>query len=293
MIERGCSREVWLAGGETIALRLGSATRRIFVRASGTGTRAMLFLHGFPTSSWDWSRIEPALAAGRRLFFFDFLGFGASEKPRRHRYDLCEQADLAERVAQHFGIARAHVVAHDYGDSVAQELLARELRGTLGFALDGVTLLNGGLYPRLHRPVRLQRLLRSPLGPAIVYALDERRFTAALAAVFAAEHRPAPGEFRQHWESVVQNGGHRLGHRLIAYIDDRRRHERRWVEALEQTQAPLRFVWGMLDAISGAHVMEHLHRQFDGRAVLIELPDVGHYPQIEAPDRVVAAIGSP
>ena len=59
----------------------------------------------------------------------DFLGFGASEKPADHRYSLLEQADLVEaRVGAHRR-AETILVAHDYGVSVAQELLARAGRG--------------------------------------------------------------------------------------------------------------------------------------------------------------------
>jgi pimeloyl-ACP methyl ester carboxylesterase len=283
----------WVATGETVDVPLLRGERRIFVRSTGDGEQTILFLHGFPTSSWDWHKIEPLLTDRYRLVFFDFLGFGASEKPPNHRYDLLEQADLAEAVARHFQVRAARIVAHDYGTSVAQELLARHREGLLAFAPIDVTLLNGGIYPDLHRPVLVQKLLRSPFGPLASYAVSERTMSAALRAVFAPELAPTAAELAQHWQSISHNRGHRIGHRLIAYIDDRLAHQARWVTALETTDLPLRFVWGMRDPVSGAHVMARLHERFDGRAALVELEDVGHYPQLEAPRRVAAAIGSP
>ncbi|MFM9785841.1 alpha/beta hydrolase, partial [Streptomyces scabiei] len=77
---------------------------------------------------------------------------GASEKPREHAYTLVEQADLLERLWERDGVSETELVAHDYGVSVAQELLAREAEGSLGVRLLRVHLLNGGLYPDLHRP---------------------------------------------------------------------------------------------------------------------------------------------
>ena len=64
----------------------------------------LTLLHGFPTSSWDWAPVAPALAARYRLLALDFLGFGASAKPRRHRYRIAEQADLVEALWRHHGV---------------------------------------------------------------------------------------------------------------------------------------------------------------------------------------------
>src|SRR5579862_1657018 len=197
------SYDAWVGDGKIVTIETKTKPRRIFVRQSGIGDDAMLFLHGFPTSSWDWCKIEPLLGARYRLYFFDFLGFGASDKPRDHRYDLREQADIAEAVARYFRIERARLVAHDYGSSVAQELLARNADRALSFELLDVTLLNGGIYPDLHRPVRLQKLLRSPFGPLVARLANEKRLSAALSAVFSSDHQPTRDELAQHWQAIA------------------------------------------------------------------------------------------
>ncbi len=75
----------------------------------------------------------------------DLLGFGDSAKPRAHRYSLLEQADLQQALLGRLGIDEPlHVLAHDYGDSVAQELLARHHEGRLQLA--SCVFLNGGLF---------------------------------------------------------------------------------------------------------------------------------------------------
>lgn len=69
-------------------------------------------------------------AVGRATLTLDFLGFGLSDKPRDCAYSLIGQADIVERLVG--GEARpVIVVAHDMGTSVATELLARDLEGTL------------------------------------------------------------------------------------------------------------------------------------------------------------------
>jgi pimeloyl-ACP methyl ester carboxylesterase len=91
------------------------------------------------------------------------------------------------------------------------------------------------------------------------------------------------------WNSVANRDGHRIGYRLINYILDRRRHAERWTTALEQTDVPLRFVWGMLDPVSGGHVAPRIRERLP-HAHLVCLDRVGHWPSLEDPDAVVSSI---
>uniref|UniRef100_A0A8D2MD26 AB hydrolase-1 domain-containing protein n=1 Tax=Zonotrichia albicollis TaxID=44394 RepID=A0A8D2MD26_ZONAL len=88
----------------------------------------VVLLHGFPTSSYDWSKIWEGLTQRfHRVIALDFLGFGFSDKPRPHGYSIFEQATIVEGLLRHLGLRhqRINLVAHDYGDTVAQELLHR------------------------------------------------------------------------------------------------------------------------------------------------------------------------
>ena len=63
--------------------------------------RPLLLIHGFPTCSYDWSRIWPGLVeSGFNPIALDMLGFGLSDKPAQHRYDLMQQADLHVQLMQ-------------------------------------------------------------------------------------------------------------------------------------------------------------------------------------------------
>ncbi|HMG51998.1 MAG TPA: alpha/beta fold hydrolase, partial [Kofleriaceae bacterium] len=84
-------------------------------------------LHGFPTSSWDWRHVWDELARSYRVIALDYLGFGFSDKPSQGPYSVFAYADQAESVLARLGaVAHVHVLAHDLGDTVAQELLARD-----------------------------------------------------------------------------------------------------------------------------------------------------------------------
>jgi pimeloyl-ACP methyl ester carboxylesterase len=280
--------EQWWADGAQLSLELGGRERSVFLQRLGSGP-AMTLLHGFPSSSYDWAKIAPTLAERHELLLPDFLGFGASEKPVEHDYSLHEQADLVEALWQREGVTTTIVLAHDYAVSVTQELLARRADGKLGVELSAVHLLNGGLYPDLHRLQPTQELLLDPeQGPLIGELINEQLFVAGLAPTFA-EGFDASADSAAMWRSMHRDEGQRIGHLLIRYVSDRKRHERRWVAALEQTDVPLSFIWGMLDPVSGAHMAERIAERLPD-APLLELADVAHWPQLEAPDRVLAAM---
>jgi pimeloyl-ACP methyl ester carboxylesterase len=219
----------------------------------------------------------------------DFLGFGASEKPAEHDYSLREQADLVEAIWARERIEQTILVVHDYAVSVAQELLARREESALAVELESVCLLNGGVFPDLHRPQPTQTALLDPEhGPRIGELINEELFVAGLRPTFAEDY-DAAADSAEIWRSMSRDDGQRNSHLLIRYILDRRRDEQRWVGALEQTDVPLAFVWGMLDPVSGAHMAERIRERLPD-APLRALAEVAHWPQLEAPRRVLDAL---
>jgi pimeloyl-ACP methyl ester carboxylesterase len=277
--------ETWRAGGERTRGRRAPRDWQIFVRSGGDGAWCTL-LHGFPTSSFDWHRIWDSLCPGGRVLAFDFLGFGDSDKPSDHDYSIHEQADLTEAIWRLHGVQRTTLIVHDYGVSVAQELLARLGEARLAAEVTRVVFLNGGLYPELHRPQPAQLMLLDPVqGPQLGRLLTEDTFARGLARTFGPSHQPTRDELREQWLAVCRGDGHLIGHRLIRYIPDRRRHRDRWVSALETTAVPRHFLWGDLDPVSGGHMADRIAERMPD-ADLVRFPDVGHWPQLEAPDEV-------
>jgi pimeloyl-ACP methyl ester carboxylesterase len=280
--------EHWWSDGGRVRLSLGEAERCAFVRRMGEGP-AMTMLHGYPSSSHDWAKVAPPLAEHHSLLMPDFLGFGASDKPPDHDYSLHEQADLIEALWEQAGVGESVVVAHDYGVSVAQELLARRAEGTLAVELTQVHFMNGGLYPELHRPQPVQLALLDPeTGPKISAALTKELVVKGLEPTFGDDYDMS-SDGAAIWEANRRNDGQLISHRLIRYIIDRQQHGERWVTALETTDVPVAFIWGMLDPVSGAHMAVRIRDRLP-HAPLLTLDDVGHWPPLEAPERVAAAL---
>jgi pimeloyl-ACP methyl ester carboxylesterase len=281
--------EQWWHEGDQQELALNGSERHIFVRRFRHAGPHMTLLHGFPSSSHDWAKVAPALAGTYELLAPDFLGFGASDKPAEHAYSIPEQADLVQALWETEGIENTTVVAHDYAVSVAQELLARRAEQTLDTAIAALHLLNGGLYPDIHRPQPVQTALLDPQqGPQLSANLTGELFIAALKPTFAPDY-DAAHDSAEIWRSMKREDGYKLMYLLIRYMTDRRAHGDRWTGALERTDVPLNFIWGMLDPVSGAHMAERIKERLPN-APITEFADVGHWPALEAPDRVAAAI---
>ena len=125
----------------------------------------LVLLHGFPTCSYDWRELI-ALEPGRAILAFDFLGFGLSDKPRDHDFTLAWQADLTEELVRRHGGGPVHLVAHDMGTSVATELLARDIDGSLDMDLSAAVLFDGSIIIERASLTSAQSC-RSPLGPLL------------------------------------------------------------------------------------------------------------------------------
>lgn len=269
----GQGYEDWLAGGRRV--RLPQLGREVFCRVDGDGPLVTL-VHGFPTSSYDWTPLLPYLH-DRQVLSMDLLGFGDSDKPHGHRYDIVEQADLVEELWSVLGLSGGDLVVHDYGVSVGQELLARGLRpGRMGW-------LNGAVYPGLHRPIEVQELLRGKQGEALAASLRPEDLGPGLRQVCAKPLTDAL--VAELGEALARRDGLKNLHLLIRYIDDRSVHQQRWVHALETATVPYLFVWGVRDPVSGEHVLGRLQVRLPDAEYEV-LDDVGHYPQLESPERV-------
>lgn len=255
----------------------------------------LLAIHGFPSASWDWHPMWSELCARYRVIAADMIGYGWSAKPRDYDYSILDQASLHEGLLRELAIDRVHVLAHDYGDTVAQELLARHedrrARGEPGLAIDSICFLNGGLFPEAHRPRRVQRLLASPLGPLVARLTTKGAFARSMRAIFGPGTPPSDRLVDELWTLLRHADGHLVVPQLIGYMAERRRHRERWVGVLSRTRTPLAFVNGTADPVSGAHMVVRW-RELVPRAPVIELQGIGHYPQVEDPAGTLAAFRS-
>jgi len=279
----------WEAAGDYFSYR---GEKIFYIEGGQIDAPVLVLIHGFPTASWDWHKVWEPLCQNFRVLAFDMIGFGLSAKPAKYEYSIKDQADLLESLLQLKGVTHYHLLAHDYGVTVAQELLARAAETnstTTTRSIDSLVLLNGGLFPETHKPVLIQKLLISPLGGLVARLGSFARFKQNFDKICA--HALPDNELETFWELLLLENGKAIMPKLIRYMVERRRNRERWVGALQNTQTPIRLINGLEDPISGAHMLVRYRELIDDPDIH-ELPGVGHYPQVEAPEAVYKACQS-
>lgn len=247
---------------------------------------ALLLLHGFPTSSYDWYKIWPKLHKNYRLIAFDFLGFGYSDKPYPYNYSIEEQTDITEFILRHYNVTECYIMAHDYAVSVAQEMLARRIEDPSLPKIRKLIFLNGGLFPETHIARPIQKLLLGRWGKLANKFLGKESLKKNLNNVFGPNTKPSDIELEAFWNIINHKEGKRCFHLTIHYMNDRIKNRERWLSALQNTSTPLRLVNGPEDPVSGRHMVER-YKELIPNPDIVLLDEIGHYPNVESPQEIV------
>ena len=224
------------------------------------------------------------------------LGLGFSDKPPAHDYSLARHAAFHDALLKRLGLSAVHLLAHDLGVSVAQEMLARreqQAQQTPDLPrIASVTFLNGGLCPEAYRPRPIQRLLASPLGAWLGPRISRAAFERSLRPLFGPDSPPSQALLDDFWTLVTHGQGLRVTHQVGRFWRDRLVLRERLVGALLRSPLPLRLINGAADPNSGAHMVARF-LSLKPDADLVSLERTGHWPQIEAPARVAQALLHP
>jgi len=260
----------------------------VFYRLSRASDEVLLCLHGFPTSSFDYHKIHDALAERFSVLSFDMIGYGFSAKPASFEYTTFKQVDILQALLEHLKIRKVHILAHDYGNTITQELLARAEENRLGFSIKSICMLNGALFPETHRPILAQKILISPLGYVFGRLISDSKFKKSLASIFGERTQPTEDELNDFLAVFKFNDGRRIAHKLIRYMTERAKYRARWVGALQRTKIPFKFINGLADKVSGKHLVERFRVVVPHQTNIIELEGIGHFPHFETPETVLA-----
>ncbi len=260
---------------------------QIFYKKSGNG-EPLLLVHGFPTSSWDWEKTWDSLTEKYQVYTLDMIGYGFSSKPIDFKYTISAQVDLWEAFLEENNLSSFHILAHDFGDTVVQEMLARfKENPEYEFNIKSVCFLNGGMFPETNFPTITQKLLLTPLGSILKHFMGRNTLAKNFKKIFGKDTQPTDKEVDDFWEVVDYNSGKNVIPKLIKYLTERDTYKIRWREAIQHTDIPKRLIDGGCDPISGKHMAE-FYKEIVPNADVVVLEEIGHYPQVESPDEVLA-----
>lgn len=276
----------WLESGRHLDIE----GKRVFVYERGDGP-AILLLHGFPTSGYDWRGVIDGLGDSHRCVAFDFPGYGLSDKPAAYSYSLFQQADVVEGLAKALGIGEAHVVSHDVGTSVHTELLARGQEGRLPFRIVTSTFLNGSMLQEMATITPFQKLLASnetlPQAMAISANVGAD-YVEGLKGVMKRPECLTEDDIAVMNDLIAYQDGNRRLPALSLYMRERYIHRERWIGSLKGAD-PVQFLWADGDPVANVEMGRALAKEVS-QAKYTELAGLGHFLLMEDPQTVAKSV---
>jgi len=273
----------WKSKGNFIQVN----NNRLFVidtnNDSNTSQKSMVILHGYPTSSFDYYKVLPELSKNYRLILHDHLGFGFSDKPKDVNYSLVTQADIALELWRQLGLKKIYLFAHDYGTSVATEIIARYNANELDIEIEQLILTNGSIHIELSQLRTIQKLLKHKfLGKYVAKLTNFTIFRKNMKNIYFDSSKVTDFELKEMWELIELNGGRKVIHKLTQYINERYLYWDRWIGALKETRVQTKIIWAKNDPIAVPAIAKLLGKEIPNNT-LFWMENTGHFLMLENP----------
>jgi pimeloyl-ACP methyl ester carboxylesterase len=256
----------------------------IFVIDKGQSKKTLVILHGYPTSSYDYYKVLPELSKHYRVIIHDHLGFGFSDKPVDYSYSLIEQADVALQLWKQLELTDITLFAHDYGTSIATEILARHNKKQIDLQIEKLILCNGSMHIELSKLRTIQKLLRNKITQKWIAKLTYYPlYRKNLRNVYFDKSKATNDELKEMWFMLEYNQGRKVIHFLSNYINERFTFWHRWIGALKETKIPTKIIWAKNDPVAVAIIAELLTLEIPNNE-LFWIDNCGHFPMLEKPE---------
>ena len=263
----------------------------IFYIQEGKGPN-LLVLHGYPYNTFEWKSVWSKLTQNYTVLTFDYLGMGFSDKPKNHVYSFKEHAEIVNYLLNYFNIKTTHILSHDLGVSIAQELLARNKEGANTFKMQSLVYMNGGLFMDTYQPRFIQRLLSqspAPIGKLLSKLLSKKKLDKTIKSVFGPTTQPSELLLKQFWDILNYKDGKSIAYLIGRLVFDKINHQKRWITAMQTTEVPMCFINGPFDPNSGIHMANRYKELIPNPNLKLLNKEIGHWPQLEDPEGVLSA----
>jgi pimeloyl-ACP methyl ester carboxylesterase len=255
--------------------------RTLVRHTGGSGApEAVVFVHGNPGSSEDFAELQPYVGTFARTVAPDMPGYGRSERPAGFEHTVDGYARHLDAVLQSFGVARAHLVLHDFGGPWGLAWAAAHPERVASLVLINVGVLPGYGYHKY------AWLWRTPLvGELAIFTTTRAVFKLALNR---DNPKPLPDAILDRMYAQWDRGSRRAVLSLYRATSAFAVSSVTQGEALAPHALPALVVWGSGDPNIPVRYAEAQKRFFDAEVHVID--GAGHWPMIDEPDRTRALV---
>ena len=254
-----------------------------FYLEAGEGPTVVL-LHGLGATNASFLPTLSDLAVDHHVIAPDFPGFGESGKPIR-KYHATFYARWLREFLLNLSIPRVHVVGNSMGGRVAIEMALRfpDMVDKIVLLCPAPAFIKGRSY------VPIVRWLRPELAMIPTPMFSHRQVVRGVRSMFSRPQRlpdtwydAAADEFMRVFRNPAARIGFFSASRQI-YLEEPFGEKGFW-DRLPTMTTPALFVWGERDRLVPAAFARHVVKALPN-AHSVVLPDCGHVPQFELPDR--------
>jgi pimeloyl-ACP methyl ester carboxylesterase len=253
----------------------------------------IVLMHGFPDNVHLYDRLVPWLSPSRRVVTFDFLGWGASDKPAGYPYTAANQVLDIDAVIEHLKLEQVVLVAHDasgppaidwalrHPDRVAALVLLNTYYGAMPTlrAPEAIWLFSTPVVRNVARMVSksfhnllFRRMYWWQVGRFMREAAVRDEFVPLLYQQFAATPSTQPAFFR-------------LNQDLPSTVRDRTK----MIPQMNAFRRPVRIIFGASDPYLNVGIARRFHELFPTSDLFL-VPGAHHYVQIDEPEEVAHLI---
>ncbi|HEX9122200.1 MAG TPA: alpha/beta hydrolase [Actinomycetota bacterium] len=251
-------------------IRLAAGTLAL-VEEGDAEDPAIVFLHGYPTSSYLWREFVPLFAPWFHVIAPDLLGSGDSDKPVSASLDIRAQAGYVLELLAELGIGSFAVVGHGAGGGIAQ-LLALQADARAIVLIDSIAFETW--------PTPLMREVQRSEHPA---ELTEEFLPRWLRSGMGHAERLTAGTVREYLRPFQGEEGAAALLRLVRALDGA---GLAGLEAeLGALEIPVLMLWGEDDRYLPAEVAERLHDVIPTSSLAV-LPGCSHFLPEDAPETI-------
>lgn len=289
----------WQAEGEYISWRSTLPENAEFppleiftIQRGDPSNPAILFIHGYPTSSFDYFELFDELSDDYYVVALDTPGYGLSDKPRDgFVYSIEDDARLVDHyISDILGLESLAFYTHDKGSSVGFALLGLYEEGSTEYELTHHVITNGNVYLPLAELTRGQTMLLDlRRGPRLTRYINGSIIANGIRDEMYAT--PQPDEVIAAVASSIdyQDGGE-VQHATIQYLAQRAEFEETWLDNLRKSRVPATLIWGLDDPVAPTRVADFVWDEIlnerEAPAWYWQLEGASHYPQNDRPETI-------
>jgi haloalkane dehalogenase len=267
----------------------------IYVRDYPGAGPAFALMHGFPDNSHIYDDLTPYLvASGRRVVAFDFLGFGASEKPVGATYSFAQQLGDLKAVVDHLGLGKIVPVAHDSSGAAAVNFTIDHPENTASLVILNAAFAHAPtvkwpelieLFATKNLKVLSDAILQSPEQFGWIVNFQREVFKASLADQHKSRYDAFLGPVIDGNFSNQPGAGPAFAQMTSQFFDELTRNTAR-IPQMEALEIPVKVIWGANHPYMNVGVAEDFRSHLKHASLRI-IP-AGHWLQIDEPELVAS-----